>query len=52
LDFKHHDAGEDARASAEVVLLAEADRTISPAPRPIKVTGTETSDDFDVIESA
>lgn len=24
LDFKHHDAGEDARAAAEVVLLAEA----------------------------
>lgn len=24
LDFRHHDAGEDARASAEIVLLAEA----------------------------
>lgn len=24
LDFRHHDAGEDARASAEVVLMAEA----------------------------
>ncbi|MAB08278.1 MAG: exonuclease [Rhodobacteraceae bacterium] len=24
LDFRHHDAGEDARASAEIVLMAEA----------------------------
>lgn len=44
LDFEHHDAGEDARASAEVVLRAEADD-------PGAIASPEgASDDFEVLE--
>lgn len=43
LNFKHHDAGEDARASAEIVLLAESGFT--PAEQQ-----DATSDDFNLIE--
>lgn len=43
LDFKHHDAAEDARASAEIVLMAagNVDRPKRPAPA---------REDFDVID--
>lgn len=34
LQFKHHDAGEDARAAAEVVLLAERSSRITEKPLP------------------
>lgn len=51
LDFKHHDAGEDSRAAAEVVLLAEVTRPISSAPRPIKLAiPSDDPEDFDLIE--
>ncbi|MBS0124170.1 3'-5' exonuclease [Aestuariicoccus sp. KMU-90] len=43
LSFRHHDAGEDARAAAEIVLHAEGAR-IAPARRAVM------DDDFDVIE--
>jgi DNA polymerase-3 subunit epsilon len=44
LSFEHHDAGEDARAAAEVVLLAEAGRHI------IVADPVPTDDDYDVFE--
>lgn len=43
LSFRHHDAGEDARASAEIVLLAEA------GFKPSQQTATSTEDD-DILE--
>lgn len=43
LSFQHHDAGEDARAAAEVVLHAEAGRQIVAAARRSDAA-------FDVIE--
>lgn len=53
MDFEHHDAGEDARAAAEIVQLAEAGWTIRPAPHSIKMTiRSANADDFDLIEPA
>ena len=53
LNFKHHDAGEDARAAAEVVLIAEAGRLNSPAPQSVELgSWTDDADDFDLIEPA
>lgn len=53
LNFKHHDAGEDARAAAEIVLLAEAGQLISYAPQSVKLgSWTDDADDFDLIEPA
>ncbi|OOY26518.1 hypothetical protein BMI90_17575 [Thioclava sp. L04-15] len=52
LNFEHHDAGEDARAAAEVVLLAEgrqAKRSGSPAQ--IKSV-QDFEDDFDLFEDS
>jgi hypothetical protein len=46
LIFEHHDAGEDARAAAEVVLRAEGHQTVS-----IKPSITAEDDNFDVIEN-
>ena len=46
LSFNHHDAGEDARAAAEVVLHAEG-ATRKPRPQVLKE-----DDDFDVIEES
>ncbi|SDW06404.1 exonuclease domain-containing protein [Roseicitreum antarcticum] len=39
LRFEHHDAGEDARAAAEVVLMAERNTRASVKPRPAPVDG-------------
>ncbi len=51
LVFEHHDAGEDARAAAEVVLRAEG---VQPAPAQASVqigrTVTADDEDFDLIE--
>ncbi|WP_420005321.1 exonuclease domain-containing protein [Arenibacterium sp. LLYu02] len=51
LVFEHHDAGEDARAAAEVVLRAEGVRS---SHKPSSVQSARTaiaqSEDFDVIE--
>lgn len=48
MTFEHHDADEDARAAAEVVLHAEVARsTASPARRPLADTAMEA---FDVID--
>lgn len=44
LSFEHHDAGEDARAAAEVVLQAEGAKTLPPT-----IIRTD-EEDFDVIE--
>ena len=53
LNFEHHDAGEDARAAAEVVLLAEAGRTLSLVYRQTKeAICSDDAKDFDLIEPA
>ena len=51
LEFAHHDAGEDARAAAEVVLKAEGagprvSKQLARAEEPMSTT----SEDFDVLE--
>jgi len=46
LDFTHHDAGEDARASAEIVLRAEAGHR----PAVYAAVVSRDAGDFDVIE--
>ncbi len=51
LEFNHHDAGEDARAAAEVVLHAEGARPIKAEYRAPRVEKrTIETDDFDLIE--
>lgn len=51
LEFNHHDAGEDARAAAEVVLHAEGARSIKAEYRaPTLEKRAIESDDFDLIE--
>ena len=51
LEFNHHDAGEDARAAAEVVLHAEGARQIKVGNRaPTAENRAIESDDFDLIE--
>ena len=49
LEFDHHDAAEDARAAAEVVLRAEG-RQPSTLQNPVRPSHTEIDDDFDLIE--
>jgi len=49
LVFDHHDAGEDARAAAEVVLRAEGSQPFR-LPRPMQPSHADNGDDFDVIE--
>ena len=49
LVFDHHDAGEDARAAAEVVLRAEGSQPVS-LPHPMQPSRADIADDFDVIE--
>lgn len=46
LSFNHHDAGEDARAAAEVVLHAEASTTGTISK------GVKDDDEFDVVEAS
>ncbi|AXI48759.1 hypothetical protein C1J03_05390 [Sulfitobacter sp. SK012] len=46
LTFEHHDAGEDARAAAEVVLYAEGKAPLPPADKVL-----DDDDRFDVIEN-
>jgi DNA polymerase-3 subunit epsilon len=45
LSFEHHDAGEDARAAAEVVLHAEAGRAVA-----VIAAHSEDDEDYDLIE--
>jgi DNA polymerase-3 subunit epsilon len=49
LEFDHHDAGEDARAAAEVVLRAEARSPVRPQ-KPVQPSRYEIEDNFDLIE--
>ena len=49
LEFDHHDAGEDARAAAEVVLRAEGRQPVS-LQNPVRPSYAEIDDDFDLIE--
>lgn len=49
LKFDHHDAGEDARAAAEVVLRAESAQPVRPQ-NPVRPSQAEINDDFDLIE--
>ena len=49
LEFDHHDAGEDARAAAEVVLRAEGPQPVRPQ-NPVRPSGVEIDDDFDLID--
>lgn len=49
LEFDHHDAGEDARAAAEVVLRAEGRQPVRPQ-NPVRSSRAEIDDDFDLIE--
>lgn len=51
LVFEHHDAGEDARAAAEVVLRAEGVRPVHvQSPVPANEIPKVDDDDFDLIE--
>ena len=49
LEFDHHDAGEDARAAAEVVLRAEGRQPVR-LQKPVRPSRAEIDDDFDLIE--
>ena len=49
LEFDHHDAGEDARAAAEVVLRAEGRQPVR-LHKPVRPSRAEIDDDFDLIE--
>ena len=49
LVFDHHDAGEDARAAAEVVLRAEGRQPAKPE-NPVQPSNAEIEDDFDLTE--
>ncbi|WP_245731725.1 3'-5' exonuclease [Loktanella fryxellensis] len=49
LEFDHHDAGEDARAAAEVVLRAEGHQPVR-LQKPLRPSPVEIDDDFDLIE--
>jgi len=49
LEFDHHDAGEDARAAAEVVLLAEGRQPVR-LQNSVQPSRAEMADDFDLIE--
>lgn len=49
LEFDHHDAGEDARAAAEVVLRAEGRQPVRPQ-NPVRPSRPEIDDDFDLID--
>lgn len=53
LMFEHHDAGEDARAAAEVVLRAEGVQPVRTQP-PVQTGGVTIADDeeFDLIEDS
>jgi DNA polymerase III epsilon subunit-like protein len=51
LKFEHHDAGEDARAAAEVVLMAERGTRIAVKPRPASASD-DVLDDGDVAHVA
>ena len=51
LEFEHHDAGEDARAAAEVVLLAEGVRPVrAKEPPQTHQIQNDDDEDFDLIE--
>lgn len=49
LEFDHHDAGEDARAAAEVVLRAEGRQPVR-LRNPVRPSRVEIDEDFDLIE--
>lgn len=49
LEFDHHDAGEDARAAAEVVLRAEGRQPVR-IQTPVPSSSVEIDDDFDLVE--
>lgn len=49
LEFDHHDAGEDARAAAEVVLRAEGRQPVR-LQNSVQPSRAEIEDDFDLIE--
>ena len=49
LEFDHHDAGEDARAAAEVVLRAEGRQPVR-LQNSVQPSRFEIDDDFDLIE--
>jgi DNA polymerase III epsilon subunit-like protein len=49
LEFDHHDAGEDARAAAKVVLRAEGRQPVR-LQNPVRPSRAEIDDDFDLIE--
>lgn len=52
LRFEHHDAGEDARAAAEVVILAEGRQPVTPQPFARKArVPVDDPEDFDLIEA-
>lgn len=53
LVFEHHDAGEDARAAAEVVLRAEGVQPVRTRP-PVQTGGVTIADDedFELIEDS
>lgn len=46
LQFEHHDAGEDARAAAEVVLLAERNAPLEQIPQPDDGWDAVVDDDY------
>ena len=51
LEFQHHDAGEDARAAAEVVLRAEGALRAKPIAISARhIPAPDADDDFDLIE--
>lgn len=51
LEFEHHDAGEDARAAAEVVLLAEGVQPVrAKEPPQTHQIQNDDDEDFDLIE--
>ncbi|WP_233557129.1 3'-5' exonuclease [Gemmobacter lutimaris] len=50
LVFRHHDAGEDARAAAEVVLHAEGARRTKPLAKTAPPPAPDPGDDFDLVE--
>ncbi|QEU10505.1 3'-5' exonuclease [Paracoccus yeei] len=50
LEFDHHDAGEDARAAAEIVLLAERRQPITFPSVPQGEVSPEPAGDFNLLE--